>query len=161
MNKIIFLIGLMIMAVSSQDILIINPNQPTTFKERRVCLTEKQFDKLDSTLADTARYQKQIDLLKQNTATSDQLVKEYQIQVNNKQKTIQLMMTKDSVLVLNQSLCDQKIDIYKKFSIDLQKDLKKEQKGTGVFNNTFWFASGTIVGTVVMYLGSLIVLNVK
>jgi len=160
MNK-IFLIGLMITAVSAQDILIINPSQPTTFKEKRVCLTENQFVKLDSMLADTARYQKQIGLLKQGAATSDQLVKEYQAQINDKQKTLQLLMAKDSLRILNQSLCDQKIDIYKKFSSDLQKDLKKEQKGTGFFNNTFWFGTGTIVGVAIMYLGSLILLNVK
>jgi len=61
MAKIIVLLAVLSFNVFSQTVLY--PNKPYTPKDTTIGFTVKQFNKLDSMLADTARYQKQIGLL--------------------------------------------------------------------------------------------------
>jgi len=145
----------------AQDITILKPNQAYTPKETRICLTEIQFNKLDSLLADTLLYQKQISLLIKKQKISDSLELAYQTQLQNRDALVHDLQLKDSLLIYQDSLYVKKAEIYKGLSDDLQKSIGQKSSGAGFFNNTFWFGTGVLVGTAAVYLSSMVLQHIK
>jgi hypothetical protein len=159
MDKILMFVALIFFSAFSQTMLY--PNKPYTPKDTLVGFTVKQFNKLDSLLADSVRYQKQISLLKVESKISDSLEGAYKIQLSNSNSQIQLFQTEKILYKGQDSLLTQKALIYKGLVDDLQKQVDANSKKTGFFNNTFWFGTGAVVGVVVAYLSSIMLHNIK
>jgi CRISPR/Cas system-associated protein endoribonuclease Cas2 len=140
---------------------ILKPNQTFTAKDTSVVLTAKQFNKLDSLLGDTLRYQKHISLLNTQAKVSDSLEGAYRKELQNDNTQIQLFQIKETLYKGQDSLLTQKAQVYKDLVTDLQKQAGTTAKGAGFFNNSFWFGTGALVGVVAVYVSSIILHNIK
>lgn len=159
MVKIFVLLAVLSFSVFSQT--VIYPNKPYTSKDTTIGFTVKQFNKLDSMLADTARYQKQIGLLILKSKIMDSLDATYKSQILNNNSQIQLFQTEKILYKGQDSLLTQKVAVYQGLVTDLQKQVKTEADKTGFFTDTFWFGSGAVVGVVMAYISSLMLHNIK
>jgi cell division septal protein FtsQ len=152
MDKIIVFLAILSFSASSQ--VVIYPNKPYAPKDTVIALTIKQFDKLDSMLADTARYQKQIGLLTIKSKIMDSLDATYKSQILNNNSQIQLFQTEKLLYKGQDSLLTQKVAVYQGLVTDLQKQVKAEADKTGFFTDTFWFGTGAVAGVLAVYIGS-------
>ena len=159
MVKIIVWLAILSFSVSSQT--VIYPNKPYTPKDTTIGFTVKQFNKLDSMLADTARYQKQIGLLTLKSKIMDSLDVTYKNQILNNNSQIQLFQTERLLYKGQDSLLVQKATVYQGLVTDLQKQVTANANKTGFFNDTFWFGSGALVGVIMAYISSLMLHNIK
>jgi hypothetical protein len=160
MAKIIVLLAVLSFNVFSQTVLY--PNKPYTPKDTTIGFTVKQFNKLDSMLADTARYQKQIGLLTLKSKIMDSLDVTYKNQILNNNSQIQLFQTERLLYKGQDSLLVQKATtVYQGLVTDLQKQVTANANKTGFFNDTFWFGSGALVGVIMAYISSLMLHNIK
>lgn len=159
MRNFLFFMLLLVSVAFSQD--VIKANKQYTPKEDMVVLTEQQFNKLDSLLGDTLRYQKKVELLQFDVSKTDSINKKLESQLINLQEQIKGYVAKDSLSVLRMGLYEEKSNVYKGLFVDMQKQLDKSKGKTGFFNNTFWFGTGVVVGGATLFVGSLIVHNVK
>jgi hypothetical protein len=162
MRTALIMISLFVAQIFSQDITVLKPGQSFSAKDSALVLTIPRFNKMDSVIKASqkqiADYKKDsvayftLRLVLDSTSNKLQLVQ---------QKSV-LLATKDSVLVGIDSLMAENVRTYQSMVSDLQEAASKNKASSGgFFSDTFWFGSGTVVGIVVMYLGSLIVHNVK
>jgi len=159
MDKIIVLIALLSFGGFSQTVLY--PNKPFTPKDTVIAFTTKQFNKLDSMLADTIQYQKQIGLLTIKSKIMDSLNTVYKSQILNANSQIQLFQAEKLLYKGQDSLLTQKALVYKGLVDDLQKQVTTNTNKTGFFNNSFWFGFGAVIGVAMAYVSSLMLHNIK
>jgi hypothetical protein len=140
---------------------VLKPNQAYTPKDTMVVFTVAHFNKLDSILADTVRYQKQIGLLNQKGRVSDSLEGVCKGQLQNCNTQVQLFQSEKVLYTSRDSLLTQKALVYKGLVDDLQKQVNNDIKKVGFFNDVFWFGAGAVVGVASVYISSLALHNIK